>query len=143
MAALCISRESNRLYFNDIYLAKEVVVDILTRLGIEDVKKARLVCKQWRFMIDDPLFWKRKTKEEGRYFPRIPLDDSFQWRFYASIYLNDPFGRNLIKNPNGKGINKKNTFSFWQLNNDILAYFFKRKIGVLECSLSRRKWFCI
>ena len=100
------SRESNGFYFNDIYLAKEVVVDILTRLGIEDVKNSRLVCKQWRFIIDDPLFWKRKAKKEGINWPHIPLDDSIQWRFYASIYLNQPFGRNLIQNSNGKGIFK-------------------------------------
>ena len=102
--ALCISRECNGFYFNDLYLAKEVVTHILTRLGIEDLKNARLVCKQWRFIIDDPLFWKHKAKEEGRYWPHIPLDDSTLWKFYASIYLNEPFGRNLIKNSNGKGI---------------------------------------
>lgn len=103
MMALCIDRDFNGFYFNGLFVAKELVTQIITCLDIAGIRKAREVCKQWRFIVDDPLFWKHKCERDGQHWPHVPLTNEIPWNFYASIYVHKPLGRNLIKNPNGKG----------------------------------------
>lgn len=102
--ASCISRDCNGFYFCGTFLAKELVTLILTHVDYKSIANCRLVCKQWNAIIGDPLFWKYKTKLENKSWPNVPHDESIPWIFYASIYIHQPFERNLIQNPNGKGI---------------------------------------
>lgn len=100
---ICISREYNGFYFNDCYLARELVSNILIRLDCKSLANCRLVCQQWKKLIEEPLFWKHKAELEHKKWPAVPLDEQFSWSFYAGIYLDEPFGRNLIANPFGIG----------------------------------------
>ena len=107
---ICISREYNGLYFCDRYIAKELVSFILTRVDYKSIANCRLVCKQWRTMIGDPLFWKHKTELEKRNWPNVPRDPNIPWRFFASVYFYGFVGKNLLKNHNGKGRIENNVF---------------------------------
>lgn len=101
---ICISSDCNGLFFCDTFLARELVVFILTQVDYKSViANCRLVCKQWNSIITDPLFWKHKTVSEKRKWPTLPRKCNIPWSFYASVYVYDPIDRNLILNPNGKG----------------------------------------
>ncbi len=100
---LYVSKDDyNGFHFNDHYVAKELVYNILIHLDVHVLKICREVCRQWKFIIDDPLFWKHKIELEGKKWPALPVNQVFEWSFYANVYLQQPFGRNLIKNCNGK-----------------------------------------
>ncbi len=101
--SICISRDCNGLYFCDRFIAKELVSFILTRVDYKSVANCRLVCKQWREIISDPLFWKHKTELENRKWPNVPRDKNIPWSFYASVHFYAPIDRNIIKNHNGAG----------------------------------------
>lgn len=103
--AVCKSSDCNGLYFSDVFIAKELVSFILLHVDYKTtISNCRLVCKQWNSIITDPLFWKHKTALEIKKWPSVPRNEHIPWSFYANIYLHNPIGRNLIRNPNGKGI---------------------------------------
>ncbi|EFX70375.1 hypothetical protein DAPPUDRAFT_300481 [Daphnia pulex] len=101
--AVCISADCNGLYFRDLYIAKELVSFILLHVDHRTtIGSCRLVCKQWNSIITDPLFWKHKTASENKKWPNVPRNKHIPWSFYASVYLDNPIGRNLILNPSGR-----------------------------------------
>ena len=103
--AACRSSDCNGLCFGNVYIAKELVSFILLHVDYKTtISNCRLVCKQWNDIITDPLFWKHKTALENKKWPSVPRDEHIPWSFYANVYLHNPIGRNLIQNPNGKGI---------------------------------------
>jgi hypothetical protein len=89
----------------DFNLAREIIWHIFSFADIRSLAKFRLVCRLWQSVVEDPLLWKRKTLMEGKKWPKIPIDPKLHWTFYAKIYRNQPFERNLIKNPCGAGNN--------------------------------------
>ena len=97
------SESYNGYYFGHHFIVKELVLHILSFADVETIAICRLVCKQWNFLITDPYFWKQKCLSEKKNWPNIAIKHSVPWTFFASIYLNQPFGRNLIKNPCGRG----------------------------------------
>jgi F-box protein 6 len=102
---VCISADCNGLYFRDLYIAKELVSFILLHVDYRTtIGSCRLVCKQWNSIITDPLFWKHKTASENKKWPNVPRNEHIPWSFYASVYLDNPIDRNLILNPNGRGM---------------------------------------
>ncbi|XP_060114209.1 F-box only protein 27-like isoform X2 [Heteronotia binoei] len=79
------------------------------------VTVGRLVCRQWKDLIDGPVLWKLQGErdpskreafcaalEAARHCPRM------EW---ARVGVLQPFGRNLIKNPRGK-----DQFQHWQVS---------------------------
>ena len=85
----------------------ELVSRILINLNIETLKNCRQVCKQWNRLISDRFFWKHKAENESSGssgFKFVPMNSQLPWTFYATVYLYKPFGRNLIQNPCGLGI---------------------------------------
>jgi len=88
--------------FGSHFLAEEIVTHILCLEDVETIKTCRLVCKNWNALISNRYFWKKKALVESKHWPNVPLDNTIPWTLYANIYLNEPFERNLIKNPCGK-----------------------------------------
>ncbi|XP_054834344.1 F-box only protein 27-like [Eublepharis macularius] len=96
-------------------LPHELLVLILSWVpGRTLVTHCRLVCRQWRDLVDSPVLWrcqwerdpsKREalwaTLEAARHCPRL------EW---GRVGVLQPFGRNLIKNPSGA-----EQFQHWQV----------------------------
>ncbi|XP_060114211.1 F-box only protein 17-like [Heteronotia binoei] len=96
-------------------LPQELLVLILSWVpGRTLVTVGRLVCREWRDLIDSPVLWKlqgerdpskreafRAALEAARHCPRM------EW---ARVGVLQPFGRNLIKNPCGE-----EQFLHWQV----------------------------
>uniref|UniRef100_A0ACB8FTB6 Uncharacterized protein n=1 Tax=Sphaerodactylus townsendi TaxID=933632 RepID=A0ACB8FTB6_9SAUR len=96
-------------------LPQELLVLILSWVpGQTLVTRGRLVCRQWRDLIDSPLLWTLQFKrdpskwealwaslEAARQCPRM------EW---CRVGILQPFGRNLIKNPRGE-----EQFQHWQV----------------------------
>ena len=93
----------NGFCFGSQFVAEELVSHILLLGDVKTIKCCRLVCKQWNELISNRYFWKKKALAESKHWPNVPLEETVPWSFYANIYLNQPFERNLIKNPCGKG----------------------------------------
>ncbi|NXG03688.1 FBX6 protein, partial [Sakesphorus luctuosus] len=77
-------------------LPEDVLVLVLSLVPPRDlVCRCRLVCAQWRDVVDLNTLWKRKCQRDG--FHRLSLDRNVaDWRvFYMLCHLR----RNLIKNP--------------------------------------------
>ncbi|KAL8211978.1 UNVERIFIED_CONTAM: hypothetical protein K2H54_032524 [Gekko kuhli] len=89
-------------------LPQELLVLILSWVpGRDLVTRGRLVCRQWRDLIDGPTLWKLRggrdpsqrealeaAMEAARRCPRM------EW---ARVGILQPFGRNLVRNPRGEG----------------------------------------
>lgn len=91
---------------NDVpSLCPELLMEILSRVSDNDlITKCRLVCKQWQSIIDDNSLWKLKAIRRGCVIPKLRSPDGHIPRhFYRRIAIENPFGRNLVKNPCGKG----------------------------------------
>lgn len=99
----CDDGDLNGFYFGSQFLAEELVSHILSLGDVETIKICRLVCKRWCLLISNRYFWKMKVLAESKHWPNIPLTESMPCTFYISIYQHQPFERNLIKNPCGKG----------------------------------------
>lgn len=92
---------------NDLSVLVDELDHILSFMSPEDlIFNCRLVCKKWKEMVDGNGLWKLKCKRENRCIPSAVLIPIPQ-HYYRNIYIFNPFGRNLIYNPCGKGrINK-------------------------------------
>ncbi|XP_078235089.1 F-box only protein 44 [Pogona vitticeps] len=91
-------------------LPREILLEVFSLVPAQDlVQRCRLVCSQWREVVDLDVLWKRKCRREGYAMPA--LESSIQdWRaFYYLCRLK----RNLIKNPCGE-----DGFNFWETEDD-------------------------
>uniref|UniRef100_A0A8C6ZCX1 F-box only protein 6-like n=1 Tax=Nothoprocta perdicaria TaxID=30464 RepID=A0A8C6ZCX1_NOTPE len=81
-------------------LPEDVLVELLSMLPAHDLICAcRLVCTQWRYVVDLTTLWKRKCQREG--FHTQSLDRSISdWKIF---YMLCSLKRNLIKNPSAEG----------------------------------------
>jgi len=65
------------------------------------------VCQQWRELVNDDVFWRRRCDAAGVTYPTSTSDHAnsklFEYRFYQRIYIYRPFCRNLVKNWNAAG----------------------------------------
>lgn len=82
-------------------LPEDVLVELLSLLPARDlIHGCRLVCSQWRYVVDLTTLWKRKCQREGFYVQALDRSVS-DWKvFYMLCYLK----RNLIKNPRAEGL---------------------------------------
>jgi len=61
------------------------------------------VCKQWRALLDDDVFWRRQCDSAGVVYPAIFAEDTNRCLDYQRLYFSRPFSRNLVKNWNAAG----------------------------------------
>uniref|UniRef100_A0ACB8EEU8 Uncharacterized protein n=1 Tax=Sphaerodactylus townsendi TaxID=933632 RepID=A0ACB8EEU8_9SAUR len=82
-------------------LPPDVLEEVLSRVpGRDLVCNCRLVCLQWRDVVDLPALWKRKCQREG--FGLAMSDRSIlDWK---TFYFLCSLKRNLIKNPCGESL---------------------------------------
>lgn len=64
------------------YLPNEVVYDILLRASCDSLFKWRLICSEFRNIIDDDMFWRHKC---SLFFPKLKLNKNYQT--YKHLYL--------------------------------------------------------
>nr|AEE62816.1 unknown [Dendroctonus ponderosae] len=97
--------ELNGLILNELYLPKELLLEILSNLSSQDVIKCSLVCKTWFNLTRSTALWKSiYFKQEQRKKVR-----NLPWYvFYC--HLSSDYFRNVIKNGNGEL-----HFKHWQI----------------------------
>nr|XP_056702285.1 F-box only protein 17-like [Euleptes europaea] len=96
-------------------LPQELLVLILSWVpGRTLVTCGRLVCRQWRDLIDGPLLWKLQWERDPLKREALPAALEVARRCprmeWARVGILQPFGRNLIKNPRGE-----EQFQHWQV----------------------------
>ncbi|XP_035215607.1 F-box only protein 27-like isoform X3 [Stegodyphus dumicola] len=80
----------------------DLLVDVLSFVPHQDlIQNCRSVCKQWRDIIDGHGVWKIKCERERKTVPSLKLRN-LPVHYYQLIYLFNPYGRNLIRNPCGE-----------------------------------------
>ncbi|KAL8198298.1 UNVERIFIED_CONTAM: hypothetical protein K2H54_003758 [Gekko kuhli] len=99
-------------------LPPDILEDVLSRVpGRDLVGSCRLVCSQWRSVVDLPALWKRKCQREGY----CPLASDRSLPDWKTFYFLSVMKRNLIKNPCGeKGL------KFWEFKSK------KKKVWKIE-----------
>lgn len=82
-----------------------VVEEILLYLpGQQVICVCRLVCKEWKLVVDSTAFWRERCRREGfkpLSIPNVP-------RYWQAFYFLCKMRRNLLKNPNADGEQKNN-----------------------------------
>ncbi|XP_015264960.1 PREDICTED: F-box only protein 6-like isoform X2 [Gekko japonicus] len=88
-------------------LPSDILLDLLSRVpGRDLIRNCRLVCLQWRDLVDLATLWKRKCLQEG-FDPETPDRSVLDWKiFYFLCFMK----RNLIQNPCGE-----DGFNFWEI----------------------------
>lgn len=82
-------------------LPEPVLVRILAGLPALDlVLVCRLVCSQWKALVDGGALWLLKCQAEGFAGNDAEVDGTDSWQ---TLYFLNKKKRNLIKNPNGEG----------------------------------------
>ncbi|NXT65549.1 FBX6 protein, partial [Chaetops frenatus] len=91
-------------------LPEDVLVELLSLLPARDLlRTCRLVCTQWRYVVDLTTLWKRKCQRDG-FYPQSFDRSISDWRiFYMLCHLK----RNLIKNPCAE-----ENFQHWTLDDN-------------------------
>ncbi|KAJ7306347.1 hypothetical protein JRQ81_009689 [Phrynocephalus forsythii] len=88
-------------------LPEEVLLEILSWVPKRDlILNCRLVCSQWRELVDQPVLWKRKCERLG-IRPKMPDGTDHDWR---TFYLRHSVP-NLVKNPCGQ-----ENLDYWDLH---------------------------
>ncbi|KAF8794543.1 F-box only protein 17 like protein [Argiope bruennichi] len=88
--------------FVNFSIPDDLLIDILSYVPAEDlIKNCRLVCKDWKSIVDGHSVWKLKCKREKKCIPSISLRN-IPNHYYEKIYIHDPYGKNLIQNPYGE-----------------------------------------
>ncbi|XP_054857194.1 F-box only protein 44-like isoform X1 [Eublepharis macularius] len=91
-------------------LPSDILLDLLSRVpGRDLVCNCRLVCLQWRDLVDLATLWKRKCLQEG-FNPEPPDRSVPDWKTFYFLCI---MKRNLIQNPCGE-----EGFNFWELESD-------------------------
>ena len=79
-------------------LPVELVIEIVAGLPARYlVLVCRLVCKQWRCIVDSQSLWVQKCHIDSVAVPTMKDLD------YRHLHFHNPYGRNLLKNWNGEG----------------------------------------
>lgn len=82
-------------------LPEDVLVELLSLLPAPALLgPCRLVCRQWRYVVDLTTLWKRKCQREGFYLHSLDRSISDWKTFYMLCHLK----RNLIRNPCAEGL---------------------------------------
>lgn len=82
-------------------ISEDVLIHILSFLPPSDLlKSCSRVCRQWKQLIDGHTIWKRKCQRDGKTIPKYNFK-TIPEHFYRNIYVNNPYGRNLLRNPCG------------------------------------------
>ncbi|CAL1297687.1 unnamed protein product [Larinioides sclopetarius] len=88
--------------FVNFSIPNDLLIDILSYVPANDlIKNCRLVCKDWKSIIDGHSVWKLKCKREKKNIPSVTLQN-IPIHYYEKIYFHNPYGRNLIQNPCGE-----------------------------------------
>lgn len=104
-------------------LPDEMIVHVLSFVDADTLLSCRLVCKQWRDLVDAYAFQEKAARENDwvnngrgyRSFSQIDTNTvrklDLSWYVFYTICKYDPFNRNLLKNHCGqsKSEQKKNT----------------------------------
>lgn len=86
----------------DISIINQSLIDILSFVPAKDlIKNCRLVCKDWKSIIDGHSIWKLKCEREKLYIPPVSFA-TLPSDYYKKIYFYNPYSRNLVKNPCGE-----------------------------------------
>ncbi|KAG8182281.1 hypothetical protein JTE90_029353 [Oedothorax gibbosus] len=91
--------------FEDADFSKldDLLIDILSFVSADDlIYNCRLVCKEWKEIIDGHSVWKIKCQREKKNIPTVLLN-KIPKHYYRKIFVFNPYGRNLIRNACGKG----------------------------------------
>jgi hypothetical protein len=81
----------------EMELPETVLLHVLSFVNEKDLLlKCSLVCKTWKRLIDSQTLWRTKCERAGYYsqslLPSPPED-------FKKYYFQNPYNRNLIKNP--------------------------------------------
>ena len=97
---------TNGLIFNHIYITDELLARILSYVpDLDVIRVCRLVCTNWRDLIDSNEVWIFKSRSLSRVVPNQVLRclQPLPTNLYREVVFYDPYSiRNLIKNPNGE-----------------------------------------
>lgn len=101
-----VGKEATAVVPTDIpHVPTEVLEEIFLRLATEDLLlRACLVCKTWRQVIQNSMFWRKKLTYGRR--PTVPRavlhNPELDWQFYAALSQRHCYDVNLIKNGCGE-----------------------------------------
>lgn len=90
---------SNGLLVQERYIPEELLSRIFCYLDHKTLLSCQLVCKQWRFLIQDFVWHKKAEQSTGK---AIPVDKTIPWPLYYFTCAKLPFGKNLMKNHSGE-----------------------------------------
>lgn len=89
--------------FTDNPVAEELLIEILSYMSSKDlIVNCRLVCKQWKYLVDSQSVWRLKCERENVKLPSRKLQE-LPDHYYRAIYIHSTSNKkNLIKNPCGE-----------------------------------------
>ncbi|KYO31471.1 F-box only protein 6 isoform X1 [Alligator mississippiensis] len=91
-------------------LPEDALLEVLARVPARDlVRSCRLVCAQWRAVVDRPSLWKRKCEREGL-VPAVAARPPPDWRVWYFLCRRR---RNLLRNPRAQ-----EKFKHWKLDSN-------------------------
>uniref|UniRef100_T1JA99 F-box domain-containing protein n=1 Tax=Strigamia maritima TaxID=126957 RepID=T1JA99_STRMM len=93
----------NGLTLGDHQLSPEIICTVLSYVPVDNlILNCRLVCKNWKYLIDDQTIWRLKCDQNKIALPRSLLVHGTPLHFYRTMCIKNPYGRNFIKNPCGE-----------------------------------------
>ncbi|XP_060114746.1 F-box only protein 6-like isoform X2 [Heteronotia binoei] len=91
-------------------LPEDLLLHLLSLVpGRDLIRNCRLVCSQWRDLVDVPTLWKRKCQREG-HLPRGQERSVPDWKIFYFLCI---LKRNLIKNPAAE-----DSFKHWKIDSN-------------------------
>ncbi|KAK8764354.1 hypothetical protein V5799_033042 [Amblyomma americanum] len=94
-------------------LPEQLIEHVLSFVDQTDLlESCRHTCKLFRDVIDSNGFWKIKCLRDGKVIPAYALEE-LPPRYYQSIYMGNPYGRNLLRN--GHGDAPEGEFAGWRV----------------------------
>lgn len=92
--------------FSNNLIFEELFIEILSFVSFKDlICNCRLVCKQWKWLIDSQSIWRLKCERENVKIPSCKLLQLPEY-YYRNIYIHSTSKmKNLIKNPCGESNN--------------------------------------
>lgn len=108
--------------FSNNLILEELLIEILSFVSFKDlICNCRLVCKQWKCVIDSQSIWRLKCERENVKIPSCKLLQLPDF-YYRNIYIHSRSKmKNLIKNPCGES-NNNLIFLFLIFTNFLLKY---------------------
>lgn len=126
----------NKKRFFDL-LPNEMVIFALSFVDVDTLLNCRLVCKNWRSIIDANVFQEKASREnefvnngKGFYsFSQISPNTvgklEYPWYVFYAICKYDPFHRNLVQNHCGQG-NYNNYFNIHFFGSSVICYLYNK-----------------